>query len=315
VTHPVRGGGLPAPVADGLADACGVAVAGARSVSGGDINRAFAVSLADGREVFVKWRPDAPAGDFASEAAGLAWLAAPRALAVPAVVALADAVDAPPGWRWLALQWVPPGRLEAGGERALGRGLAALHAAGAPAFGAAPPQAPAGDDGGPAVLRIGPLVLDGEPQADWPAFYAEHRLRPLARIAHDAGALPGGAVGDIERVCDRLDTFAGPAEPPARLHGDLWSGNVLAGRDGQPWLIDPAAYGGHREVDLAMLALFGSPPSVARVREAYEEVSPLTEGHEERVGLWQLFPLLVHAALFGGGYGHSAHAVARRYVG
>ncbi len=305
---------LPTPVADGLAEACGVAVTGARSVSGGDINRAFAVTLADGREIFVKWRADAPPGDFAIEAAGLRWLAEPGALAVPAVVALADA-GAAAGSRWLALEWVPPGRLGEEGERALGRGLAALHAAGAPAFGAAPPQAPAGEGGAPAGLRIGPLALDGELCPDWPSFYAEYRLRPLTRIAHDTGALPRGAAGDIECVCDRLEALAGPAEPPARLHGDLWSGNVLAGREGQPWLVDPAAYGGHREVDLAMLALFGSPPAVARVREAYEEVAPLAADHEERVGLWQLFPLLVHAALFGAGYGHSAHAVARRYVG
>ncbi len=314
VTDPVRGGDLPAPVADGLADACGVDVTAARSVTGGDINRAFAVTLSDGREVFVKWRPDAPAGDFASEAAGLRWLAAPGALAVPAVVALADAADAAPGSRWLALQWVPPGQLDGEGERALGHGLAAVHAAGAPAFGAAPPGTPAADDGGAAPLRIGPLVLGGGPLPDWPSFYAERRLRPLAVIAHDAGALPRGAAGDIERLCDRIAELAGPAEPPARLHGDLWSGNVLAGRDGRPWLIDPAAYGGHREVDLAMLVLFGSPATAARVREAYEEIAPLADGHQDRVGLWQLFPLLVHAALFGGGYGHSVHAVARRYV-
>jgi fructosamine-3-kinase len=112
-------------------------------------------------------------------------------------------------------------------------------------------------------------------------------------------------------VCDRLPELAGPAEPPARLHGDLWSGNVLAS-GGTPYLIDPAAYGGHREVDLAMLALFGTPSP--RTRAAYEEVAPLADGHGERVGLWQLFPLLVHAVLFGGGYAASVERTARRYV-
>src|SRR6185503_15289651 len=87
--------------------------------------------------------------------------------------------------------------------------------------------------------------------------------------------------------------LAGPPEPPARLHGDLWSGNVLWGRDGTAWLIDPAAYGGHREVDLAMLRLFGSPGR--HFLDAYEERFPLASGHEERVELYQLFPLLVHA--------------------
>ena len=108
----------------------------------------------------------------------------------------------------------------------------------------------------------------------------------------------------------RLPELSGPPEPPARLHGDLWSGNVFAGADGRPWLIDPAAYGGHREVDLAMLRLFGGPSP--RTVAAYEEVRPLADGHERRVPLWQLFPLLVHAVLFGGGYGASAVQAARR---
>jgi fructosamine-3-kinase len=115
----------------------------------------------------------------------------------------------------------------------------------------------------------------------------------------------------VERVCERIGELAGPPEPPARLHGDLWSGNVLAGADGRPWLVDPAAYGGHREVDLAMLRLFGAPSP--RVLSAYEEAYPLAAGHEERVELWQLLPLLVHAVLFGGGYGASAERAARRY--
>ena len=100
-----------------------------------------------------------------------------------------------------------------------------------------------------------------------------------------------------------------PVEPPARVHGDLWTGNVLADRDGRAWLIDPAAYGGHRELDLAMLDLFGHIP--ARTVSAYEEIAPFADGWRERIGLWQLFPLLVHAVLFGGGYLRQAHDLAR----
>jgi fructosamine-3-kinase len=114
----------------------------------------------------------------------------------------------------------------------------------------------------------------------------------------------------VEAVCDRIADLAGPPEPPARLHGDLWSGNVLW--SGRPYLIDPIAYGGHREVDLAMLQLFGSPG--ARFFSAYEEVAPLADGWHDRVGLYQLFPLLVHAALFGGGYVASVERTARRYA-
>src|SRR5439155_6304081 len=113
----------------------------------------------------------------------------------------------------------------------------------------------------------------------------------LARMARDRGALSPGAAEAVERVAGRLAAVAGPSEPPARLHGDLWGGNVMAGADGRPWLIDPAAYGGHREVDLAMLRLFGAPSR--RVFDAYEEVAPLAAGWDERVELYQLLPLLV----------------------
>ena len=116
----------------------------------------------------------------------------------------------------------------------------------------------------------------------------------------------------VERVCDRMSELAGQPEPPARLHGDLWGGNVLAGADGGAWLIDPVAYGGHREVDLAMLHLFGAPSP--RIFDAYREAAPLADGHEGRVDLWQLFPLLVHAALFGGHYGAQVEQVASRYA-
>ena len=116
----------------------------------------------------------------------------------------------------------------------------------------------------------------------------------------------------VESVAARIEELAGPAEPPARLHGDLWSGNVHAGADGRPWLIDPAAYGGHREIDLAMLSLFGSRSPAFGA--AYDEVWPRADGHAERVALYQLLPLLVHAVLFGGGYGASARRAAERFV-
>jgi fructosamine-3-kinase len=210
--------------------------------------------------------------------------------------------------RVLVLEWVDEGRLDGAGAERLGQGLARLHAAGAEAFGQSPPGAPLTD-----VLRIGELAIPSEPRDDWPSFYADCRLRPLVRQARDRGALTRAGADAVEAVCGRIHDLAGPPEPPARLHGDLWGGNVLAGRDGGGWLIDPAAYGGHREVDLAMLRLFGAPHP--RILDAYDEAAPLADGHEQRVGLWQLFPLLVHAVLFGGGYGDSAARTARRYAG
>jgi fructosamine-3-kinase len=197
--------------------------------------------------------------------------------------------------RVLALEWIDEGSLSADGAEALGRGLALLHAAGADAFG------------GPKPLRIGRLELPNDPLDDWPTFYAERRLRPLT------GSLDASGRAAVERVCERIHDLAGPQEPPARLHGDLWGGNVLADRNGEGWLIDPIAYGGHRELDLAMLQLFGAPSP--RILDAYREEAPLANGYEDRIGLWQLFPLLVHAALFGGHYGASAERTARRYAG
>ena len=282
-------------IADAAARALGAGVRDARRVAGGDINDAWLVELDDGRRAFVKTRAGARPGEYATEAAGLRWLGEVEdGIALPEVLAVDDA--------FLALGWIDEGRLDAGGEEQLGRGLARIHAAGAPAFGAPPPGAPA------AGLRLGAVELAAATGDDWPMFYAEHRLAPLLRAAADRGALPETAA--IERAIARLPALAGPPEPPARLHGDLWSGNVLAGRDGSPRLIDPAAYGGHREIDLAMLQLFGAPS--ARTLAAYEEVRPLAPGHEERVPLYQLLPLLVHAILFGGGYGASAVRAAER---
>jgi fructosamine-3-kinase len=276
-------------------EALGARVSSARRVSGGMISEAWALELDGGPRVFVKARADANPGEFPAEAAALRWLAEPGALRVPEVLACDEG--------FLALEWIEPGRLDAAGVEELGRGLAGLHTAGAPACGAFP--------GGPERLPIGPLQMPNAPADAWPEFYAECRLRPLIAPAVDRGSLSSAGARAVERVCERIDDLAGPPEPPARLHGDLWGGNVLAGADGRPWLIDPAAHGGHREVDLAMLRLFGAPPP--RAFAAYEEVAPLAAGHEDRVGLWQLFPLLVHAVLFGGGYGGSAEETARRY--
>jgi fructosamine-3-kinase len=296
-----------------------------RRVGGGDINEAWQVTLADGREAFVKTRPCAAPGEYAAEARGLRWLAEPGALRTPRVWETAA--------EYLVLEWVPQGRLSAAGAEELGRGLALTHAAGAPAFGdpgvgaagqdhpkrdsasrrnCEPSEGGAGEEP-PRGAAFGSLQLPNDPASDWPTFYAERRLRPLARIARERGALSESGARTVEAVCERLPELAGPAEPPARLHGDLWAGNVMADAEGRPWLVDPSAYGGHREVDLAMLRLFGAPSE--RVFAAYAEAAPLVEGWEQRVELWQLLPLLVHAVLFGGSYRGAAERTAHRYTG
>jgi len=292
------------PIAAALRESTGRAVASHRRVGGGCINDGWQVEFEDGGRAFVKTRQDVAPDEYSTEAAGLRWLAEPAALRLPEVIVVRDGDDEP---RLLALEWIEEGSLGAEGAEELGRGLAALHAAGADAFGQLPPEAPA------PRLRIGPIALESQPHHDWPTFYADCFLRPLGRMAAERDALGRTGIDAVERVCERIGDLAGPPEPPARLHGDLWGGNVLAGADGRPWLIDPAAYGGHREVDLAMLRLFGAPS--ARVFAAYEEAAPFADGHADRAELWQLLPLLAHAVLFGGHYGASAERTARRYAG
>ena len=291
---------LPEDLNAAIEEALGQPVASGSRVSGGDLNDAWRVELDDGTAAFIKTSADAQPGGYAAEARGLRWLGEPGALETPGVLA---EVDPPPdqdhdGPRLLALQWIEEGTLDSDGEETLGRGLAQTHEAGAMEFGADAP------------LRLGPLEIPNEPSDLWSEFYAERRIRPLARQAEKKNALPDNTMQVLDRVCERLPDLAGPEEPPARLHGDLWSGNVLASKEGTPYLIDPAAYGGHREIDLAMLHLFGGPSK--RCFDAYAEVAPLADGHEERVALWQLFPLLVHAVLFGGGYGSSVARIANQ---
>jgi fructosamine-3-kinase len=251
-----------------------------RRVGGGDINDGYRADFDDGGRAFVKTRPDAPPGEYEAEAAALRWLGEPGGVGVPEVLGASDEL--------LALEWLD--ETGAGDEAELGRGLAIVHGAGAETFGGAAP------------LRIARLTLPNDPADDWPTFYAQQRLRPLIEPAR----LSAAGTRAVESVCERIHDLAGPAAPPARLHGDLWSGNVLW--SGGPYVIDPIAYGGHREVDLAMLQLFGHPSETFFA--AYDERHPLAPGWQDRVPLYQLLPLLVHSALFGGGYVASVERVA-----
>lgn len=279
----------------------GVAVTGHRPVGGGCIADARRVELADGRVVFTKSGASLPAGLLDVEAEGLRWLAGAStdadAVRVPEV--LGESHDPAPAL--LVLEWIEPGPPVATTAEQLGRGLARLHAAGAPGFGWH-------RDG-----FIGSLPQPNTPPGDdWPSFWLSHRIEPLVRRACEHGGLDPVARRVLDRLATRLPRLAGPAEPPARVHGDLWSGNVLVDSHGVPWIVDPAPYGGHREVDLAMFSLFGGPSPAFYA--AYEEVSPLADGWRERLRLWQLGPLLVHTVLFGGGYGPQALDVLRRFA-
>ncbi|NIH85333.1 fructosamine kinase family protein [Amycolatopsis granulosa] len=275
----------------------GVEVTGVRR-SGG----AVCLVTAAGRGVLVAKEGAGP-GATDAEAAGLRWLGEYGDVPVPEV----HAHDG----EWIVMAYVPPTYPEAAAAEEFGRGLARLHLRGADAYGSPPP-------GGPADAWMGLAPMRNEPGEDWASFYAAQRVLPYVRMCVDQGLYDTEQAAVFERLCARLPELGGPPEPPSRIHGDAWSGNVHWAQ-GAVWLIDPAAHGGHREADLAMLQLFGTP-LLSHILGAYEEAAkdldaPLAEGWRERVELHQLFPLLMHAAVFGAGYARQALRAARAALG
>ncbi|MEV8514928.1 fructosamine kinase family protein [Dactylosporangium sp. NPDC051484] len=258
-------------------------------VPGGSICTAQRLTLDDGSSVFAKSLADPPEGFFAAEAAGLRWLRAADAAPVPEIIAELPSM--------LALEWIDHGEATPAGAEELGRGLAGLHRCGAETFGAPWPG------------YIGTLRLPNEPSAlPWGPWFAQFRLRPF--LAASTGVLTSDDIAGVERVMSEISSYGGD-EPPSRIHGDLWPGNVLWDRRGHGWLVDPAAHGGHRETDLALLGLWGGVPHHDRLLAAYQESWPLADGWQERVPLHRLYLMLVHTALFGAAYGDSVRSLLR----
>ena len=274
-----------------LEDALGVRVRSVRAIAGGDICQAYLVQLEEKEHLFVKTRPGGPQDMFVAERRGLEWLAETEALRVPKVVAAqAD---------FLALEYLESAPRTDDFDEKLGRGLAELHT-----FAT---DAPGLDYDN----FIGPLAQPNQPCPTWPEFYAKRRLAPRIEEAIRSGRAPLNWGDRFERLFQKLPSLI-PDEPNSRLHGDLWGGNLLVGPQGEPCLIDPAVYVGHREIDLAMMRLFGGFPQ--KVFDSYQEAYPLQEGAADRVDLYQLYPLLVHVNLFGGGYVSAVERALSRYV-
>lgn len=293
---------IPASVlADvGLATGLGQSdLLGTRGVGGGCINSAAALRTTIGT-FLLKWNASVGEGFFRAEAEGLSVLAAAGGVRTPRVVACCeDQAEVP----WLLLEWIEEGRAGRNSWQDLGRRLASLHRS-------------RSDESGFGWARdnvIGSLPQPNGWRANWGRFWAENRIRPLARELRDAGAVTSQQASTLDRAADHAGDLldaAASADGPSLLHGDLWSGNVLFAARGEPVLIDPAVYVGHREVDLAMSRLFGGFPRA--FYRAYEEAWPLQPGHELRLPAYQLYPLLVHARLFGGGYVAAAVRAAAR---
>ena len=266
-----------------LEERLGAPIREAKRLAGGDINDAYALTLQNGNRIFAKTHANPPRGMFDAEARGLQWIEETGAIRVPRVLGYSDQRPA-----YLALELLEPATRCKGFDEILGRALAAMHRFGASSFGLDHDN------------FIGRLPQSNAPTGDWPTFYWRSRLEPQLRLASDSGLVDSGLRARFDALRHVLPERLGPAEPPSRLHGDLWGGNLHVDESGRPALIDPAAYGGHREVDLAMMRLFGG--FGARVFAAYEDAYPLAPGAVERVPLYQLYPLLVHLNLFGSSY-------------
>lgn len=282
----------------------GTAVVATSPVAGGDVCTCTRVRLSDGRSAMMKTRPYAPPGFFEAEAHALRWLAdggqtnggqtnGGQGAPVAEVYAVQDDC--------LIIEWIEPVRPTVEAAAEFGRALARLHDRTVDSFGL--------DRDG----FIGVLPLPNGTAPTWPEFFATRRVLPYLKLAVDRDRIGGTDAADVDRALHGIIELAGAGEPPSALHGDLWSGNIVWSADGRGILVDPAAYAGHRETDLAMLALFGLP-HLPRMMDAYAEEHPLADGWEERQPLHQLFPLLVHACMFGGTYGSRAGNAARHYL-
>ena len=275
-----------------------VEVIEAQFLSGGDVNMAAQVFSSEG-VFFVKWNhvnPDSTEtiDAFEAEARGLNLLRQTDALYVPPVIGYGQQLDK----SYLILDYIDSGQPCPNYWETLGQSLAVLHSHTQPQFGLN------------FANYIGSLPQTNTPTTNGINFFFEHRLLPQAGMAFYKGLLPKTAYDALFRLRDRLPDLI-PNERPALLHGDLWSGNVLVTEQGQPALIDPAVYYGFREADLAHTRLFGGFDQ--RFYDAYDEAFPLHDGFDERVAIYNLYPLLVHVNLFGSGYVSGVERVLNRF--
>ncbi len=258
-------------------------------VAGGSINRTFQVETANGERFFYKTHRSPPPRLFESEAQGLQALAKSGVIAVPRVVAVNS--------KGLLLEFIDTTCPESSFWTKLGEQLAALHAEPVPCFGFYT------DNYCGATPQANPTTMDG-----W-QFYSEQRLRPLAVAAQQKKRLNNEDIAAIESLCRRLPELI-PEQPPALIHGDLWSGNLLC-RNNRPVLIDPATYWGWAEADLAMTALFGGfPPAFYH---SYQVTAPLIPGWQQRFDIYNLYHLLNHLLLFGSAYLAQVRRVLHRF--
>ena len=282
----------------------GVYVAGSHPVYGGDINQSYRLSLSDGSDLFMKCNTMGNLPFFTAEAQGLTALRGVGAIGVPK--ALAAGTDQAQGVSFLLMEYLDPAPKVSQYWEVFGRELAAFHRADC--------SGAAGSDGSlffgfEADNYIGASPQKNTPAANWLTFFRDCRLLPQFKMAERY--FDSGTRRQYERLLDRLDSRLTEPEFPSLIHGDLWSGNTVCGPDGKVWILDPAAYVGHFEAELAMTELFGGFPTA--FYEAYREVNPIDSGYRDRRDLYNLYHLLNHLNLFGGSYLGSVRQILNRY--
>ncbi len=281
-------------------------------MSGGDINRAYALLLSDGSRMFMKANRRENADFFRAEAEGLEALKATGAISVPGVIARGtDSNES-----FLLLEYIEEGRRSPAASEELGRRLAQLHMADTENMTVSDDMpgtanlVPGGRYGFLHDNYIGAGFQCNEPAETWTEFFTERRLRPQFEKASSYWDVDERK--SIERFLDRMDRYLAEPERPSLLHGDMWAGNYMIDSTGVPWLIDPAAYVGHAEADLAMTELFGGFDR--RFYDSYRETAGIDPGYSDRRDLYNLYHLLNHLNLFGGSYLHSVLSIVKRYI-
>ena len=261
-------------------------------VGGGDINEAFLVKTWQ-KKYFIKLnKPDRYPGMFEAEKKALEILICRSNFKIPKPIIVGEISD----YRFILMEWI---EMQSHGDwNQFGQSLAEIHRETQSHFGLDHQN------------YIGSLFQDNTFEPSWSEFYINRRLHPLCKKAFDKGQLNRSTLKAFENLYRKLDEIY-PNEPPALLHGDLWGGNRAFTTEGNPCIYDPAVYYGHREIDLAMTRLFGGFPD--EMYHAYHQKYPLEPGWEARISIGQLYPLLVHVILFGGGYAGQVQSILGRF--
>ncbi len=283
-----------------------VAIAETDRLSGGDINKAYGLTLTNGKHIFMKANAKQNAAFFTAEAAGLTAIEKTGAIGTPDILCTGTDTGEDVGYSFLLLKFIKGGKQQKNYWQTFAQNLAAMHKADTSVYF---------DNNGKFGFFqdnfIGARPQINTPCDSWISFFRDNRLAPQFKAADSYFDETDRT--QITKLLDHLEEFLVEPEKPSLLHGDLWSGNVMCGPDENAMLIDPACYVGHAEADLAMTELFGGFPQ--EFYEAYREANPLQSGYENRRDLYNLYQLLNHLNLFGPSYLGPVKSIVAEYVG